>query len=115
MSSMTTEQYHEYLRSPKWREIAQKRREIDQGRCQMCGSQGSRDNPLNCHHLDYHHVGEETEGNFIYTRLVTLCTNCHKAVHRMMNRRTNEQGRRGWKDSLSYANHVLENDDNKIN
>lgn len=112
---MNTEQYHEYLKSPEWREIALKRREIDQGRCQMCGSQGSPQAPLQCHHLDYHHIGEESEGDFIYTRLVTLCESCHKAVHRMMNRRTNAQGRRGWKDALSYSNHVLENDDHKTN
>ena len=115
MSKMTTEQYHEYLKTPKWRSIAQWRREIDQGRCQMCGSTGSPQAPLQCHHLDYHHIGDEDQGDFVYTRLVTLCEPCHKAVHRMMNRRTNAQGRRGWKDQLSYSNHVLETDDYKIN
>lgn len=115
MSKMTTEQYHEYLKTPKWRSIAQRRREIDGGKCQMCGREGSQADPLQCHHLDYHHIGEEEQGDFIYTRLVTLCASCHKAVHRMMNRRTNAQGRRGWKDQLSYANHVLETDDHKIN
>ena len=112
---MTKQEYNEYLKSPEWQHIAAKRRAIDNGRCQMCGTSGSFGNALQCHHLDYHQIGHELEGDFIYTRLVTLCACCHKAIHRAMNRVTNEHGRRGWKDTLSYADHVLEGDSYQFN
>lgn len=95
--------YSEYLKSEEWRQKARQRMEIDGYRCQMCGSSGTMNNRLQCHHLTYRHLYNED----VWKDLLTLCTNCHKAVHAMMNRRT-APDRHGWKDELKVANHVLE-------
>lgn len=91
--------YEEYLLTDEWKEKAQKRIEIDGGECQMCGTTEN----IHVHHLTYHNIFRENP----YTDLVCLCSNCHAAVHRMMNRVNNPFGRRGWKDSLSYAGTTL--------
>ena len=91
------ERYKEYLKSDKWKQLARKRYEIDNGVCQCCGSRGTIANPIECHHLSYSHLYHE-EGR-IYEDLVSLCRVCHKCVHRMMERVTNDKGRRGWLDS----------------
>lgn len=89
--------YAEYLKSDRWREIAKKRLEIDNYECQMCGCKGTSINPLEVHHLSYAYIYHEDER--VYQDLVTLCHCCHKQIHKAMERRTNEQGRRGWRDS----------------
>ena len=93
------EQYKQYLKSPKWQAIAKKRLEIDNYKCQGCGCRGTSNNPIECHHMTYAHKYQEE--NHIYTDLVCLCHCCHKNVHNIMVRITNEQGRRGWKDNVS--------------
>ena len=106
---MTRDQYHAYLQSEQWQRVAEARKRIDGYRCQMCGSRGTQLNPLQVHHMRYYGViGHEFEGENLYVNLVTLCDSCHKAVHRMMNRTTSADGRHGWRDSVSYADHVLE-------
>ena len=87
-------QYVEYLKSDKWRKIALKRLEIDQGVCQCCGSRGTVGNGLQCHHISYRHLYHEE--NYIFEDLVILCAACHKNLHRIMNRVTNADGRKGW-------------------
>lgn len=91
------ERYKEYLKSAEWKRIARKRYEIDNGVCQCCGCRGTMTNPIECHHLSYSHLYHEESR--IYEDLVSLCRVCHKGVHRMMERVTNEKGRRGWLDS----------------
>lgn len=102
---MNNDRYLEYLESAEWKKKAKKRIEIDKGRCQMCGCRGTNFNKLHIHHLTYHNIFNEDP----YTDLVCLCDICHQAVHRMMNRINDESGRRGWKDSLSYAQVTLNN------
>lgn len=94
---MTNKEYEEYLQSPKWKAIAKKRFEIDNYTCQMCGSRGTPNNPLEVHHLSYRHIGNEQDR--IYEDLVTLCHTCHKAIHNVMCRITNPYGRRGWSNN----------------
>lgn len=89
--------YAEYLKSDKWRSIAQQRMEIDKHTCQMCGCKGTTANPLEVHHLSYSHLYNEQ--NRIYEDLVTLCHACHKQLHKAMERVTAPNGRRGWKDN----------------
>lgn len=96
---MKYQSYQEYLASDEWEIKKQKRIEIDKGRCQMCGAIGTGFNKIHVHHLTYHNIFKENP----YTDLVCLCKVCHEAVHRMMNRINDETGRRGWKDTLSYA------------
>ena len=105
MSADEERRYIEYMKSDKWRRIAAERMRIDNHTCQGCGSRGSANNPLEVHHLRYRYIyHEETR---IYEDLVTLCHACHKNLHRIMERVTNEQGRRGWKHNPRIpATHV---------
>lgn len=98
MNDMSNEQYLRYLQTDAWKEIAQKRMEIDKYTCQCCGCKGTVQNPLEIHHLSYKYLYREQER--IQEDLVTLCHVCHKGLHNIMNRITNvETGRRGWKDN----------------
>lgn len=98
---LTKSKYEEYiLNSPEWQKKRMERLIIDEFRCQQCGAEQSRLNPLQVHHLDYHHLYHENPDK----DLVTLCKCCHIRVHRMMNRVTNSKtGQRGWKDTLSVS------------
>lgn len=89
---MTDEEYRRYLLSDKWKQKAEARMKIDGYRCQGCGSCGTVENPLEVHHLSYVDLGNED----IYTQLVTCCHCCHKNIHNVMERQTNDEGRRGW-------------------
>lgn len=74
--------YGEQLERPEWQK---KRDEIlvrDSHRCQMCGSKGDIDNPLNVHHRYYIHPRYA----WVYdnSALISLCKNCHTLVHLTM-------------------------------
>lgn len=95
--------YSAYLCSEKWHRIAKRRMAIDKFRCCMCGCSGTMNNRLEVHHLSYRHLYQEE--NWIEQDLVTMCHNCHKSLHRLMNRVTDvETGRQGWKDSNQIPN-----------
>lgn len=89
------EQYAMYLLSDQWKALAQKRLEIDGYRCQLCGSDGTRENPIQVHHLSYRNIGHED----VYTDLVSCCASCHKGIHRLMGRITDPAGGRMWDKS----------------
>jgi len=93
---MNDKEYTAYLQSSKWRAIAKRRFEIDNYTCQMCGSRGTPNNPLEVHHLSYKHIGNEQDR--IYEDLETLCHTCHKLLHNAMNRKT-APNRRGWSNN----------------
>lgn len=92
-------EYLDYIQTEQWKEIASKRLKIDNYACQGCGSKGSSTNPLQIHHLTYKHKYHEGENQNYYTDLVTLCHSCHNNLHNIMNRITNDKGRRGWSDN----------------
>jgi 5-methylcytosine-specific restriction endonuclease McrA len=94
---MDNTEYKQYLQSDKWKAIANERLKIDNFQCVCCGSRGTPANPLEIHHLSYKYLYHEEER--IYQDLVTLCHCCHKSLHNIMNRQTDEKGRRGWKDN----------------
>ena len=100
---MNYQDYQTYLQSDEWKTKVQKRAAIDNCKCCMCGSSGTMNNLLECHHITYRNIYHED----IYKDLLTLCRNCHRATHIMMNRVTSPDGRKGWKDSLTFSNHVL--------
>lgn len=95
MNADEERRYIEYMKSDKWRSIARRRMEIDNYTCQGCGCRGTSTNVLEVHHLSYKHIYHEE--SWVYEDLVCLCHGCHKNLHRIMERITNEQGRRGWK------------------
>lgn len=92
-------EYMEYLKTDVWKEKARQRLEIDKNRCQCCGSGGTPNNPLNVHHFGYK-MGLGNED--VYKDLVVLCRSCHIGIHKVMNRVTSDQGRRGFRDT-SYV------------
>ena len=94
--------YAEYLQSDHWKELAQERMKIDEYRCCMCGCRGTMTNKLEVHHLTYRNLYHERP----YEDLLTLCSLCHKSVHKMMERKTSPDGRRGWKDERIPDIHV---------
>lgn len=97
MTKQENETYTKYLKSDKWKRIAEKRMEIDGYTCCMCGCRGTSVNPLEVHHLTYRSLYHEE--NRIYEDVMTLCHSCHKLLHKGMERKTNEYGRKGWKDN----------------
>lgn len=65
-------EYHEYLRSNKWK-AKRKRKQRQCGyRCEICGSDG----PLDIHHKHYRTVGRESLSD-----LMCLCRHCHEDQH----------------------------------
>ena len=96
MNEQGNTQYKQYLASEKWRRIAYQRMQIDDFTCQSCGCRGTKTNELEVHHLSYRFLYHEDESDYIYTQLVTLCRGCHKNLHRVMERVTSADGRRGW-------------------
>lgn len=64
--------YDEYLKSPHWIEIREKRKEIDNHKCVLCEAVDN----LNVHHITYDRLGYERISD-----LITLCSNCHTKVH----------------------------------
>lgn len=90
---MTDKEYREYLQSWDWKQKAQQRLKIDHYRCTMCNCAGTSSNRLEVHHLTYRNLRRED----VFTDLLTLCSSCHKSVHRMMERKTSPDGRMGWK------------------
>jgi len=65
--------YHTYLLSSDWRKKRNKVIRRDGFRCSICGSEKL----LEVHHLTYDHVFVEK-----LTELVTLCSHCHRVLHR---------------------------------
>lgn len=100
MKYFTREQYQAYLISPQWQEKRQERLKIDGYRCRGCGKLHTAQDPLDCHHINYYHFGDED----VYKDLVSLCDRCHKGIHRILCRPTgyDENGhvRFGWKDTV---------------
>lgn len=101
--AFSIEEYQEYLKTDKWNNKRKERLKIDNYQCCMCGCNGTMNNKLEIHHFTYRNIYNED----VYKDLLTLCSNCHKSVHYMMNRKTSADGKRGWKDELKIANHVI--------
>ena len=104
---MNRQEYQRYLQSDEWRRKAFQRMKLDGYQCQMCGNHGTSMVPLETHHLNYKHIGNED----LMTDLVTVCRSCHRAIHKLMNRVTayNPDGsvRHGWKDDIPLSTHVF--------
>lgn len=67
--------YHEYMRSDKWRE---KRRQVilrAGGTCERCHLWPI----VNVHHLTYERLGDE-----LLEDLLGVCTRCHRSMHKGM-------------------------------
>ena len=62
-----------YLNSPEWKSIKRQRLAIDRYTCQSCNQSGLS---LEVHHLHYRTFKSESLSD-----LVSVCRNCHEAIH----------------------------------
>lgn len=73
-----TNDYINYIRSPAWNAKRKQRLEIDNHKCQMCGTSEE----LQIHHITYDRLGNED----IHKDIVTLCKSCHRDIHKAYRR-----------------------------
>lgn len=71
---MTKEEYANFLKSPEWETISEKRKKMDDHECQCCGNTRN----LVVHHTDYL---KGDKGLLDLDHLVTLCYRCHSIIH----------------------------------
>lgn len=100
-------QYEKYLQSDRWKKLSTQRKVIDDYTCQMCGKTQDEciadgTGELQVHHMRYpDKLGTEN----VYKDLVTLCPDCHRYVHNMMNRVTGIKPdgtyQYGWHDTIA--------------
>ena len=69
------DEYLEYIRSEKFKELKIERLQLDEYRCQICFKKVD-EKTSNCHHITYIRVLNEKIND-----LSTLCTCCHKKLH----------------------------------
>lgn len=67
--------YEDYLQSDSWKDISNKRKNIDGNKCFCCGSSER----LQVHHVRYPQNWFDTETD----DLRTLCKDCHLVVHKL--------------------------------
>ena len=65
--------YREYLQTPEWKRLREKRLRRDNWQCVRCGSAIN----LQVHHINYMHKGEREEIDDV----ITLCWKCHNMIH----------------------------------
>lgn len=80
-----TEEYKKYLESDEWKYLSLARKSIDNFTCCMCGS---KDN-LEVHHLTYNKHHEMTR----LCDIVTVCRDCHQAIHDFMRSTKNTENK----------------------
>lgn len=67
--------YHEYIKSPEWREKAEDAKHKAGWRCQLCNREGDS-STLHAHHRTYERLGEELPED-----ITILCSKCHAKFH----------------------------------
>ena len=83
---MHSSMYESYMRSPEWEKKRKERLAIDGYKCVMCGRplETCKKKSLDVHHISYENLGNEN----VYTDLVTLCSTCHRNLHKYLKRIT---------------------------
>jgi 5-methylcytosine-specific restriction endonuclease McrA len=70
--------YNRYLNRHDWQRTRQAVLKRDGNRCVICGTSGSRNNPLQADHLSY--AAYNTTGQTSLEDLQRLCRNCHQRI-----------------------------------
>lgn len=68
-------QYHEQIRDPRWKKLADTIRDRAENKCESCGRTGV---PLHIHHLYY--VPEMLAWEYEEESLKAVCRHCHNAL-----------------------------------
>lgn len=92
---MDKEIYRAYLRTPQWQAIRIEVIGVRGGKCERCDS---------THRLQVHHKTYKNLGNESLSELELLCSVCHKAHHKVVDKKKSNKGRRYKKH---YANAVF--------
>lgn len=71
---MNKRKYAEYLASPEWERVRQRKLDSKNHICELCGARAEQ-----AHHLTYYRVGHEGLED-----LQALCEPCHKYEHRLL-------------------------------
>ena len=69
------EDYLEYIKGDKFKELKIERLKLDEYRCQMCSTNVDI-STSHCHHITYIRLGKESLSD-----VSTLCKECHKKLH----------------------------------
>lgn len=72
--------YQDFLQTPYWKAIAQKKKEQQHYKCQLCAG----NKMLATHHKTYEHHGHEHEYKVMENDLIVLCDSCHKKFHNIL-------------------------------
>lgn len=75
--------YREYIKSEKWRALADEAKQATGGRCQGCDRQTWG---LQAHHLTYERLGNERA-----TDIWVVCSHCHLRFHPPHKKRVNKE------------------------
>lgn len=60
------------MASQEWKDVREQRKQIDDYKCVMCGSESN----LQVHHQHYGNIGHEYMDD-----LITVCYECHRKIH----------------------------------
>jgi hypothetical protein len=74
---INTIDYHDFLQTPYWKIIAEKKKRAAGFRCQLCNSS----NNLSTHHRTYSIKGRELQN---LKELIVICDECHKKHHNII-------------------------------
>jgi hypothetical protein len=73
-SHVKTMDYYDYLKTPQWKVISEKKKRQAGYKCELCNATGF----IAVHHKTYEHKGIEMDN---LKDLVVLCDDCHKKFH----------------------------------
>ena len=87
--------YNQYINSIEWKNKRKKVLERDRYTCQECKT---KSRSLDVHHLNYETIGDEDLGD-----LISLCRECHKDLHTIIERERQKQlqlQKKSWEEEL---------------
>ena len=84
-----SKEYDDYIKSDAWQHKRERRLEIDEQKCVMCGRPSNKCRKgLNVHHVRYYRDGKSILGNEnVWKDLCTLCSSCHRKLHNFYERK----------------------------
>lgn len=89
--------YEEYLQTDHWKQVRNKRMEMDSHKCVICGATDD----LQVHHCSYERLWNEN----VDVDLMTLCKPCHKRIHAIKDREEHsiKQNYAAWEKEAAQA------------
>ena len=92
-----SKEYSSYMKSDAWSAKREERLQLDDNRCVMCGRPNGLQKDGVTPVLQVHHICYSNLGNEPMSDLVSLCSGCHKKIHKYYRRL------RSWEDKEVVA------------